>query len=982
MRPALLALLVALPAHATWRSAQILGTPTDVDTVDAGMAVVSSADPSGAMSVFAGSSDAGFGAQLSFIGDFVSATWRPPSCLIGLLPNATLLFSGSCPVVSLPLNGAAVLSGRLRSVPSGAIYAYAWRNFGGGTLRVQRTDPTRGTLTGDWSLLTPGFIDLAHTESPLSVLSIPNGAEYAAWAYSPGAGAALAIALDGGTFRTFAVGGIRDVALFDRDGGPAALVVNDGGQVLLNDALTTGAFSATNAPLRPYRTVSFSASGGSANGIGFGMLTVGNQIYSPVPNPNALGRDWVLRTEDAGFVGPIVRATCHDPRFCVAITSSTTGPNVFAYFNDFAPASDLRPAVVPLGGTATYVLDAGDRDGDPIWVTWVSGGYSWDGGDPRSITVVAPPVGSCGAVTMANPLVAMLSDGLAAHDRQITIPVTVTGMPPQIPALLSMPASLDFTAGDPAASVVVSYPPDSGCTIPALSWSIAPDGGLFGLVPEAAGVSVTPPSVFCRDTPQTFTLSGVGSADASVSLPVTVRPWGKPNAPVFIPATVTQPAGTDAGYGPDASAVHVCQSATNFPSTELIWTIDAGVPGVTVATSANQLAVFSTNACVTGTVFALATRRLNTIPPQLSDLAGSLRVQLVPTWTQVTSFDAGFSYDATMSRLVGSFGTNGSCEADRFLRANVIVTRPDGGSVSSKDNLGVPGGWSVDVTGGCSGGSFLATASLTDDAGARYGPTARYAFDTGRIEARVPALKVSLVPVSCEHGASAELELDVLPTDCALQQFSWTQDHGPALVVSSDGGSRLRFATLSQDLQTLAGQELGWSVTATVGADNTATASRRIRMVPTRFVQIAHRTDVPVAREEEAVGVEVTLTNSTACAVTGAVLRESLGGLDPILGSVRLAGVTREASVVGDEFVVADLSLPASGSIRITYLAKVPLLAAARPTGKVMLTGTDVTLTATALPAAGCGCNAGSGGGGFLLLALAAAFVRTRRRSV
>ena len=123
--------------------------------------------------------------------------------------------------------------------------------------------------------------------------------------------------------------------------------------------------------------------------------------------------------------------------------------------------------------------------------------------------------------------------------------------------------------------------------------------------------------------------------------------------------------------------------------------------------------------------------------------------------------------------------------------------------------------------------------------------------------------------------------------------------------------------------------------------------------------------------------------NTTSCAVGPLVLRESLGGLLPIAGSVRLNGVKLDATIVGGVLEVPGLLLPDTGSTRITYLAKVPLLSAARPSGQVMLGPTDVTLRPgpLPLPAAGCGCDS-STGSAFALLVLGAALVRSRRRSV
>ena len=489
-------------------------------------------------------------------------------------------------------------------------------------------------------------------------------------------------------------------------------------------------------------------------------------------------------------------------------------------------------------------------------------------------------------------------------------------------------------------------------------------------------------AVFCRSTAQTFTLTAVGSPDASVSVPVTLEPWGAPNAPVFAPATLTQPAGSTATYAPTAAAAHACAATAGFPGADLVWLVDGGAPSVTVSTSATQVTVSSTDSCISASLDLTAKRRVNGFPTQLSLGAGHLEISLVPDWkpiTAATAFDAGFSYDDAKSQLVGNFSTAANCADQRDLRAQVSVAGRDGGYVNSASGLPVPGAWSVNVPGGCSGGRFVATASLIDDAGTKYGATATYAFEAARIAARVPSLSVTEVPVSCAEGARGSLSLDLLPTDCAAQTYSWAQDIGPALVVVPDGGSTVSFATATQDLQAQAGQELGWSITATTGVGNSAVASRKVRLVPAPFVQISHRTDVPVAREEELVGVEVILTNPTACAVTGVVLRESLGGLKPVTGSVRVTGAKPEVTIVGDVLEVPGLALPALGSMSVTYLARVPLLSRARPRGQVLMTGADVTIDSP-VTATGCGCDASSAGG-FALMVLAAAMLRSRKRS-
>ncbi len=972
MRAALLLCLVAVPAHATWRGSQIAGTPTDLEALDAGLAVVSSTS---AMAVFGGSSAGGISAMQTSTGGFTSATWRIPGCLIGLQSGASVRFDGSCASAPNPLNGAVTVPGRLKRVSDGSIYAHASRPAG--QLRVQRAAPTGGQLAADWAILTNSASELSVPTDPFAVIRLSNGLEYGAWGSVPVASPALSVFVDGGSLRTFTtLGAIRDVALFEQNGSAAAFVLNDGGVVLLNEELIAGTFAQVEAPQRLYVSIAFTAQGGSANGRGFGLLASGNQLFGPVPNPAAVGKQWVLRGGDAGFVGNVMRVACFDPASCAVTTNNANTSNVFAYFNDSAPVSDLRAATVPAGGSATYVLDAGDPDGDPIWVTWTGGPVTWDGGDPRVVTVTASPQAGC-TLSTSLPLTATLSDGLAAHDRQIVVPVSVTaGAAPAVP-LIAAPTSLTFTAGAPAQTVSADYAPDSGCTTPALTWSISPDGGIT-LAPNQNTVSVIPPAVFCRPAPQTFTLTATDSADASVVTQVALAPWGAPNAPVFSPSVVTQAAGTTGTYAPDAGPVHACAATAGFPGADLVWIVDAGV---TVNATPTGLVVESTNACVSGSVFATAKRRVNGFPQQVSLGSGQLRVDLIPNWLPVTAFDAGFAYDEAQSALAGNFSSNANCEAERDLRARVTITAADGGPINAASGLAVPGPWTVTVPGGCSGGGFVATASLVNDAGMAYGPSSTFVFQSARIDARVPALTATTIPVTCNEGARGALALNLLPTDCAAQDFRWTQERGPGLLIAPDAGAVVSFATATQDLQAQAGATLGFFITATIGPGNTATAARQVTLVPAPFVEVVHHTDLPVAQEEEVVGVDVVLVNPTACAVSGLVLRESLGGLDFLPGSVRVAGrrVPR-AEAVNGTIEVPELDLPALGRVRISYLAKVPLLSKARPSAQVFMVGTDVTAVPPAKAASGCGCDASSSSG-FALMVLAV-LVRLRRRSM
>lgn len=976
MRAATLALaLFAAAAHAGWRSATVAGTARDVNTPDAGVAVVATSGGPGAV-VFASTPVSGPTAGQSLAGNYVTAVLRGP-CLMGYATNpvSSLVFDSVCAGNYLfNING-----GRLRVSESGMAYAYTWNLVG--IPRLDRLDAALTTASPNWATLPTSSATFS-AFAPLSTLATDAG-DWAATELYPLGVATLTTYKGGVAVGSAQVGFVRDLTLFDRGGRPGAIIATDAGQLILSDDLTDGGFTVIPVPLLNFTSATFSEKGGSAYGRGFGMATAGAQVFSAVPNPGAVGRQWVPRT-GGGTPTTLTRVSCLDPTYCAGI-AATGAPNVFTYTNDVAPAAEPKPATVTAGTFGAYVLDAGDGDGDPIWVTWIDGGFVWDGGNPTAIAIVGPPATCSGAATAA-PLIAVLSDGYAPHDRVVSIPVMVTAGAVGLPALVAAPPALTQTAGSGVTDAVnAAFPPDSGCTTPALAWSFTGvDGGFTIGAGAGGGVTVTPPATFCSATPQTFNLVGSsGSPDASVTVPVTLNPWGAPNAPSFAPPVVTQQAGASVMHAPTASATHDCAATPGFPGTDLLWFgIDAGAtPAVTITPGPNALTIASTDACRGGTVFAQARRQvIGVAPAQVSAAAGLLQVNLVPSWTPITAatpFDAGFAYDAAMSKLRGDFSLGVNCASDRDLRAEVVVAGGDGGTIASQRGLPVPGPWAVDVPGGCSGGDFFATASLIDDAGVRYGPQPGYAFTTGRLPAHVPLLTATEVPVTCADGARGVLSLAIDPADCATQQFSWA---GSAVVDVADGGARATFATPTRDLQAQAGSTLTFTVTATVGPGNTDTAVRSVRLVPQRFIEVTHRSDVPIAREEESVGVEVTLTNPTACAVSGVVLREALGGLKPVPGTVRVEGVAIDAGVGADMLEVPGLAIPARGATRVQYLARVPLLSAARPFGVVTLAGTDVTVVqGLAPPPAGCGCNSSSAG--FALLAIAAALVRSKRRT-
>ena len=95
----LIAALGATAAEAGWKSTSVAGTPRDVVTLDAGVALVAATAPGGAVT-YAGSADAGLAPIAGLAGNFKSAVGRGP-CLVGLTPPSPATF-GLRPCRRLP----------------------------------------------------------------------------------------------------------------------------------------------------------------------------------------------------------------------------------------------------------------------------------------------------------------------------------------------------------------------------------------------------------------------------------------------------------------------------------------------------------------------------------------------------------------------------------------------------------------------------------------------------------------------------------------------------------------------------------------------------------------------------------------------------------------------------------------------------------------------------------------------------------------
>jgi MYXO-CTERM domain-containing protein len=129
------------------------------------------------------------------------------------------------------------------------------------------------------------------------------------------------------------------------------------------------------------------------------------------------------------------------------------------------------------------------------------------------------------------------------------------------------------------------------------------------------------------------------------------------------------------------------------------------------------------------------------------------------------------------------------------------------------------------------------------------------------------------------------------------------------------------------------------------------------------------------------VGVSLTLTNTTACAVRDVSFVERLEGLTYVEGSAQFEGQPLEARWVDGVLTVSGLALEGNSSGRLTYVARPHLVGERRMEGEARLREVPISLRdppGPRVPDSGCGCT--SSGPGPLLLALGTLVAAVRRR--
>ncbi|HVE86030.1 MAG TPA: hypothetical protein VND93_24405 [Myxococcales bacterium] len=713
-------------------------------------------------------------------------------------------------------------------------------------------------------------------------------------------------------------------------------------------------------------------------GAGFGMLMVEGagmpNVWSAIPDPAAVGKHWVPSTVQPPRAAStrlydVVR--CLDGRYCVAASSfSSADPKMMVYRNT-SPPSVERPAFqLNEVSTATQLtLDAGDPDGDAVFVTWTPGpdaglffgslgrasasydGRMWDvgplGGNSRL----------CGMDHLDVPVDVAVSDGLASHVQFVDggyIRLIHTRPPRPADGALSVPA------GSGQVSVNLAFP-SSVCTLvpqrTAIAQPATPLQVSQAIVPvNQVQVSFTPPRTWCSaaagsglDVYEIRLTDGPLSSDAG-TVTFDVLPWGVPDAP-FGPRTAVQDAGTSATYLPDAT--HACTGSPGFPGVDTTWFWSAGgfstppqilgagaapLPSGGVSPSVTVVAPD----CETGTVSFQAIN--TTRDGGMTGPDGGLTVQVVTTLSSLSTGTLLVTADAGPSLVTGDLALGIRCAAQHTgATADLQLYRDDGGFVSSLQLVPVPGPYQIPAPGACGGGLFEVRATATDPTGQVTAAPQPVMLPVA--PAGLSSLTVPNFTITCGDAGTATVIANIASGQCQTETVDWSSSGAVAIQpATSTPGTPVELSTVSTDFGGLIG--LPVTVTATATAETgIASMSQTVLVTADPFVSVVHRTDAPVSSESRVLGVEVTLTNTTACDVSGMEWHESLEGLTWLPDSVRGPDGWMSASESNGELVVPGISLAAGQSLTLRYAARPSLFGSPSPSGWVTLRGLPVSAT-------------------------------------
>ncbi len=828
---------------------------------------------------------------------------------------------------------------------------------------------------------------------------------------NPGAGKVLAIDLftaDGGSV-PYAVVGTEKGFL---QGAPKEL-----GREILPVQMLDGGLGVVD--------VSLNVNPGGANGRGFGMAVVAltdggsSSVMGAVPmlDYTQAGTRWLSRPLPPEFAGtPLKFVSCTGASYCVAAGEQGSN-NLLIYTNDAGPR--ISDTVVELGESdaGQFTFTATDTDGDPVLLTLPSSGSvgaswsleqvdagvdgRWQPGDPLVVRVTSGSVCESGTV---GSFEVRAADGLAAHDTAKVFPVFVRHTrAPSIPPVSIPDGGLVAGRFEPWRMEVLGDVTEAGCALTGFGWST--DAGTVGpsLEQQSGGrvAVLKAPATLCvaggADFPFTLTVNDDAGLSNSKEFKVHVAPWGDPNA-AFDGGVVTLTAGQSLLVAPE-QPLHVCETSGGFPGVETTWELDGGpvLPeGITFrrTDTGEVVSAFPVRApglqveareCLDST--RLTFTAVNQLQTAEALFSSSPTVREVDIQTNVSPMDAGVLQLAPTPLLpdpvveVGLGSSNLNCLDSRGLVAELRLEHLDGGVVAREAVDFSSGKWLVDTGTGCEGGRFRVAGSLEDKSGGRTSE-ASVDLEMPRVAAGLEALPEDSVLVArCGEGARASLT-QAFPKDaCQKSDVTWSRLSGPELAQDFLSGATVSLATRDTELDSLVGESVVMQVTANAGPGNEASLQHVLPITVEPFVRVRRRTEVPAASDTGLVGISLTLTNTTPCAVKDVSFVERLAGLTYVEGSARYEGQPLEASWVDGVLTVKGLSLEGGGSGRLTYVARPHLVGERRMEGEARLREVLISIrdaSGPQVPDSGCGCT--SSGPGPVLFALGALVAAVRRR--
>ena len=964
MRPVvLLALLASAAASARWQQGSLgTSTPTDVNVMDAGLAVVASDQGLHAVYMGLNESPMRFGASIVDAGAMAGGRTGPGECVFGLRAQQAQLL-GSSAACGFPDSFSALPGRRFITLNEGSAvlvqddpslnvavrfhadagYAGNWEHFTG-YLAPNVDHLVAGCFAADggWLVVSrPGF-----TGTRL---------------LRPGQVAPVAIANQ--------QGGATAVETFAHGNAPAALIaVADGGLKLQPDltaSLSVGPVS--QSPVGHVGGLVVTERGGDLYARGFGFAGGdGGVLFSPVPNPNAVAQVWVQRTESGSAIPAIVTARCLNAYACVVLGAQPGVASLNWYYNVGAP-------VLGDGGTFRVAVDAGsvfqltlpiaDPDGDPLWITWEPDGgvLQFSGGvagalfnEKANFSVPSNP--ACG--TTSYPFSFRAGDGWAPNTRQFTGFVDVThSEPPGQPTLGA--SSVTLWAGGP--DVFVSYlPPDAGCA--ATSAGAIPSGTGFTVVAVDGGYRLTPNPTFCSlDGGNAGALTITSSNDAGSSVAtvgVSLVPWGAPSVGAFTPGPSVQ---LDAGSAVDLSlgVSHLCQTSPGFPGFDVLYTHDAGSSVSVTRHPDGGLYVQSLDVCVASQFTVTAQAQVaGEDAGRVSTTSASVNVAVVPNYPPLDGgeFTATFNFDPATATAWGDLALSVACQPQRNFDAVVTLFSSAGPALDDAGVWAVPGSWDAGVVGGCNGITFTARAELREN-GVLTSIRREQTFMPARVAAGIGPFARDRETVACGQPLRFSVTAQPDAGACAAQTYSWKQLAGPQVQFSSTEGQTVEL-TSSAPFDQLGGAVVTIEVSSDAGMGNLGPPrAHDITLVPGAFIELTHDFEPLPAREGEAVAVRATLLNTSGCDVTTLVLEEELGMLKFIDGSARLDGAAVEGHRTEKNTArIGPISVAAGQKAQVTWLARAPLRSTPRPTGAVYMGSERVSVEAT--PPQRCSCGA------------------------